>query len=433
MLVTPPAAFGGDLLAIYDQALQQDPKLREAEATRNAALENKPQSLAKLLPTLSITGNLNRNSVLSKFEPGSGQTFIAGARNVGFWSSGASVNLIQPIYHREYWVQLAQADNRVAQAEAEYAAEQQNLILRTANAYFGELLAQDNLGFARAELEAIERQLEQAKARFEVGLIAITDVNEAQAGYDLARANVIKAENELDNAREALREIVGPYEDNLAGVAQEIPLQAPEPAKMEEWDSRAQENNLSLIAAQNKAELAKKSIDLQFAGHLPTLDLVGSAGFTDNNRPRGIPTESQVIGMQFNMPLFQGGGVDSRVRQARYEYTSAQEGLDRQRRAVTRQVKDAYRSILSSINQVKALQAAVVSAQSAKEASEAGFEVGTRTMVDVLAEQRNLYRTQRDYAKTRYDYILASLALKEAASLLRREDIELINRWLAHS
>lgn len=431
-LAIPPAR-AQDLIAIYDLALQQDPALREAEETRNAVLESKPQSLARLLPTLSVSAGLNRNSVLSKFGTGTGQAIIAGARNVGFWTSNASINLTQPIYHHDMWVQLSQADNRVAQAEAEYAAEQQNLILRTANAYFGVLLAEDNLSFSHAERVAIERQLEQAKARFEVGLIAITDVNEAQAGFDLSRANEIRAENELDNAREALREIIGPYEGNLAGLAQEIPLQTPEPAKLEDWDTRAQEGNLNLIAVQNKAELAKKGIDLQFAGHLPTLDLVGTAGFTDTNRPNGIPTESQVIGMQFNLPLFQGGAVDSRVRQARHEFASAQEAVDRQRRAVTRLVKDAFRSIVSSIGQVKALKAAVVSAQSAVEASEAGFEVGTRTMVDVLAEQRNLYRTQRDYAKTRYDYILANLTLKQAASMLRREDVELVNRWLNRS
>ncbi|QSA97464.1 TolC family outer membrane protein [Methylococcus sp. EFPC2] len=426
-----PAASAQDLLAIYDLALQQDPKLREAEETRNAALENKPQSLARLLPTLSASAGLNRNSVLSKFDTGSGQAIIAGGRNIGFWNSNATLNLTQPIYHHDMWVQLSQADNRVAQAEADYAAEQQNLIVRTANAYFGVLLAEDNLSFAHAERTAIERQLDQAKARFEVGLIAITDVNEAQAGFDQARADEIKAENELDNAREALREIIGPYEGNLAGLVQEIPLQTPEPQKLEDWDARAQEGNLTLIAAQNRAEVAQKGIDLQFAGHLPTLDLVGSAGFTDTNRLRGIGQESQIIGMQFKMPLFEGGAVNSKVRQARHEFASAQEAVDRQRRAVTRQVKDAFRGIVSSIGQVKALKAAVVSAQSALEASEAGLQVGTRTMVDVLATQRNLYRTERDYAKTRYDYILANLNLKQAASMLRHEDVELINRWLS--
>jgi outer membrane protein len=330
-------------------------------------------------------------------------------------------------------VQLSQADNQVAQAEATYAAEQQNTGLRTAQAYFNVLLAQDNLEFARAEKEAIERQLEQAKARFDVGLIAITDVNEAQAGFDQARANVIKAENDLDNASEALREIIGEFDKELNGLAMEIPLKSPEPSNIEDWSKRAQENNLDIISAQNRSELAKKSIDLQFAGHLPTLDLVGTAGFIDNNRPNGFTYQSQAIGMQVNVPLFQGGGVNSRVRQARHEFEAAQENLDAQRRAVTRQVKDAYRGVLSSISQVEALKAAVVSSQSALEATEAGFEVGTRTMVDVLTEQRNLYRAKRDYAQARYDYIVNSLSLKQASSILLREDIELVNRWLSRN
>lgn len=418
-----------DLLQTLELALQRDPRLREAEATRNAVLEAKPQSVARLLPTLSITGELNRNSVLSKFEE-SFLVFIAGARNVGFWDSAASINLTQPIYHHEYWVQLSQADNQIAEAEANYAAEQQNLMLRTARAYFDVLFAQDSHEFALAEQRAIERQLEQAKARFEVGLIAITDVHEAQAGYDQARANVIQAENQVDNAREALQEIIGEFDISLARLIEDVPLKGPEPENIEDWSDLAQQSNLGIIAAENRSLVAKKDIDLQFAGHLPSMDLIGAAGFTDNNRPRGIPTEYQVIGMQVNVPMFAGGGVNSRVRQARHEYEAAQENLDGVRRAVKRQVKDAYRGILSAISQVEALRAAVVSSQSAVEASEAGLEVGTRTMVDVLTEQRNLFRAKRDYARARYDYIINSLALKQAAGTLNPGDLAIVNQWL---
>jgi outer membrane protein len=426
-----------DLLATYELALQRDPRLRAAEATRNAVLEAKPQSIARLLPTLSARGALNRNHWETNSLGAGIQFFPSGigarGQNVGFWDSSASVNLSQPIYHHEIWVQLSQADNQIAQAEAAYAAEQQNTALRTAQAYFNVLLAQDNLEFAEAEKLAIERQLEQARARFDVGLIPITDVNEAQAGYDQARANEIKAVNDLDNARESLREIIGEYEERLSGLAAEIPLKSPEPADIEAWNKRAQENNLDIISAQNRSELAKKSIDLQFAGHLPTLDLVGSAGFVDNNRPGGFTFRSQAIGMEVNIPLFEGGAVNSRVRQARQEFQAAQETLDTQRRTVTRQVKNAYRGILSSISQVAAFKAAVISAQSALEATEAGFEVGTRTMVEVLTEQRNLYAAQRNYAQARYDYIVNSLSLKQASSLLQREDIELVNSWLSHN
>jgi outer membrane protein len=422
-------AMAQDLVKIYELAITHDPRLREAEANRNAALESRPQSIAKLLPKIDITGEWNRNSVLSKFKQEQ-LSFIAGGRNLDFWDSAARINVTQPIYHHEFWVQLGQADNQIAEAEANLAAEQQNLMVRTAKAYFDVLLARDTLAFAEAEQAALGRQWEQAQARFEVGLSAITDVHEARAAYDQARANVIQAVNDLDNAKEALREIVGDFGGELYGLVDEIPLKGPQPDRIEDWSTLAQTNNFTIVAAQNRAELAQKSIDLQFAGHYPTLDLVGSAGFTDTNRPRGIPTESQVIGMQINVPVFAGGGVNSRVRQARFEFEAAQERLDAQRRAIQRQVKDAFRGILSSIGQVHALAAAVVSAQSAVEASQAGFEVGTRTTVDVVAEQRNLTRARRDYAKTRYDYIVNSLTLKQAASTLEGADLALVNDWL---
>lgn len=419
------SARGENLSETYDLALRNDPTLRQSEATRDAVLESIPQSVARLLPNISVSAQMSKNYF------NTGTTFIPGQEGFqNFWTSSATLQVTQPIYHHDYWVQLGQADNQVARAEAQYAAEHQNLIVRMARAYFDVLFAEDTLEFAHAERVAIERQLEQAKARFDEGLIAITDVHEAQAGFDLASANEIRAENELDNAREALREIIGQQERPLWRLSQEIPLSAPQPANLDDWNRRAQESNFDIIAAQNSADLAKKAIDLQFAGHLPTLDLIGQAGFSDTNRINGIRYDNQVVGMQVNVPLFTGGSVNSKVRQAEHELTAARDALDRQRRSVTRLTKDAYRGVLSSISQVKALKAAVTSAQSALEATEAGFEVGTRTMVDVLAEQRNLYRAQRDYAKARYDYIVSSLVLKQSASSLRREDVELVNNWL---
>jgi outer membrane protein len=424
-----PSASGQDLLTTYEQAQQRDPLIHQAEATRNAALENKPQSIARLLPTLSVTANLNRNWILTK-SGNPTQTLLAGGNNVTFWNTVPTLTLSQPVYHHELWVQLSQADNQVAQAEAEFEAAQQNLMLRTANAYFDILYAQDSLEFSRMERESIERQLEQANARFEVGLIAITDVNAAKAGFDQARANEIKSENDLDNAREAMRVIIGQFDGKVSALAEDIPLKPAEPADMEAWNQRAQEDNLLIIAANNQAEQAQKGIDLKFAGHLPTLDLVGTAGFTDNNRPNGIRTEFQVISMQLNLPLFQGGLVNSQVRQAREQFMAAAENLDVQRRNTRMLVKTAFRGIATSISQVAALKSAVDSAQSALEATLAGFEVGTRTMIDVLIQQRNLYQVKRDYAKTRYDYIKNSLILKQSTGILSRDDVEMVNNWL---
>lgn len=427
-LAIPPAQ-GQDLITTYEQALQRDPLIHQAEANKNAAMENKPQSIARLLPTLSISSNLNQNWVTTKTSDPI-QTNIAGGSNVEFWSSISSFNLNQPLYRHDLWVKLSQADNQVAQALAEYEAAFQNLMLRTAKAYFDILYAEDSLEFARMEKQSIERQLEQAKARFEVGLIAITDVDSAQAGFDQARAGEIKAENDLANAQEAMRVIVGDFNGAVAPLNANVPLKPPEPTDIEIWNQRGQEDNLLIIAAKNQAESANKTIDVQFAGHLPTLDMVGAAGFNENNRPKGIRTESQFIGVQLNVPLFQGGLVNSQVRQARELSVAAQENLDVQRRNATNQVKTSYRGILTSISQVAALKSAVASAQSALDATSAGFDVGTRTMLDVLIQQRNLYQVKRDYAKTRYDYIMNSLTLKQSTGILSRDDLELVNRWL---
>ncbi len=429
LAVALTTAQGQDLTGTYEQALQRDPLIHQAEANRNAALENKPQSIARLLPTVAISANLNQNWVTTKTSDAT-QRNLSGGSDVSFWSSISTFNLTQPLYRHDLWVKLSQADNQVAQAQAEYEAAFQNLMLRTSKAYFDILYAQDNLEFARMEKQSIERQLEQAKARFEVGLIAITDVDSAQAGFDQARSGEIKAENELANAREAMRVIVGDFDGEVAALQAEILFKPPEPTDIEIWNQRGQEDNLLIIAATNQAELANKAIDVQYAGHLPTLDLVGVAGFNENNRPNSIRTESQIIGVQLNVPLFQGGLVNSQVRQARELSKAAQENLDVQRRNARMQVKTAYRGIVTSISQVAALKSAVASAQSALDATSAGFDVGTRTMLDVLIQQRNLYQVRRDYAKTRYDYIMNSLALKQSTGILTRDDLEMVNRWL---
>jgi len=437
-----PVAQAQDLLTTYEQALQRDPTVHQAEYTRNAALESKPQSIAQLLPTLSVSAFMNRNYVLSKTSSAT-QASIAGSTTpittastngnifVNFWSSSPTLTLSQPIYNHALWVQLSQADNQVAAAEAAYEAAEQSLIVRTATAYYNILLAQDTLEFARMQRESLDRQLEQAKARFDVGLIAITDVNAAQAGYDQARATEITDEYALENAREQMRAIVGQFDGNVAKLAEDIPLKSPEPADMEEWNQRAQENNLTIIAAQNQADLAKKSIELQFAGHLPTLNLVGTAGFTDNNRPNGVRTESEAISMQLSLPLFQGGMVNSRVRQAREQFYAAQENLELQRRTANLNVKIYFRGVTTSISQVAAYKSAVTSAQSAVDATMAGFEVGTRTMIDVVLLQSNLFQAKLNYAQARYSYITNSLNLKQAAGILMREDVEMLNRWLS--
>lgn len=416
-----------NLSEIFQLALQNDPILKQAKASQLAIGESKDQSIARFLPTISANGASSRDRLHNKK---AGGDFRGSQVNQNFWSNTFNINLTQPLFHWEHWIQLSQSENLTAEAEASYQAELQNLMVKTATAYFRVLGAQDNLQFSTAEKLAISRQLDQAQQRFEVGIIAITDVNEALAAYDQASANEIEAANILDNQKEALREIIGDNAVVLNRLGEQLPLLKPEPADISAWSGSAETANLSIISALNKAEISRKSIDLQRSGHLPQVDLVASYGASDVNSSFGFRGDTQSVGVQLNVPLFEGGAVNSRTRQASYEYEAAKENLTATKRAVKRQVKEAYRGVLSNMEQVEALKAAVKSTESALEASEAGLEAGTRTMVDVLAEQRNLYRVQRDYARSRYDYLLNSIRLKQAASSLDADDLEQINRLL---
>jgi outer membrane protein len=419
-----------DLLDTYVLALENDPTIKAAFANALAVGESKDQSIARMLPTVSASLSSSKNWLNNKKTFGD-SSIVSGAGKQSYYNSRFSLNLTQPVFNYENWIQLSQSENQIAQAGAQYQAELQNLMQRTSEAYFNVLSAQDELEFRKAEEKSIGRQLEQAQQRFNVGLIAITDVYEAQAGYDQSRADVIAAENGVDNAKEQLREIIG--EDNsvdLASLGGKLPLPEPNPADIEAWSRNATINNFNIIAAFNGVEVANKSISLQRSGHYPTLDIVGSYTITDNSATFGLRGEAQTIGLQLNVPLFEGGAVNSRTRQAQHEYTQAHDELIATKRAVNRQVKDAYRGVITSIGRVKALKAAVVSGQSSLEATEAGFDVGTRTMVDVLATTRNLFDAQSKYSRSRYDYIINNFLLKQAASSLSRDDLAAINGFL---
>ncbi|MGJ0492458.1 TolC family outer membrane protein [Methylobacter sp.] len=420
-----------NLLETYDLALQNDPTLKQAQANQLATDEIRDQSIARFLPNISATAASSRERLHNKKAKDPRFIDFRGIQvNQEYWNHSFSLNLAQPLFHWEHWIQLSQSDNQIAQAEASYQAELQNLMVKITEAYFNILSAQDNLDFTLAEKDAIARQLEQAKQRFEVGLVAITDVHEAQAAFDQASASEIEATNNLDNQKEVLREIIGDNEALLNPLDEKLPLAKPEPADIEKWSNSAEMNNFSIISAFNEAEAFRKSIDLQRSGHLPQLDLVASYGVSDVNSSFGLRGDTQSVGVQLNVPLFEGGAVNSRTRQASHDYDAAKERWIATRRSVKRQVKDAFRGVMSSIGRVEALKTTVISAESALEATEAGLEVGTRTMVEVLTEQRNSYRVKRDYARSRYDYLINSIKLKQAASTLTLGDLEQINRLL---
>ncbi|MFU8787709.1 MAG: TolC family outer membrane protein [Methylobacter sp.] len=420
--------FAQDLVHIYELALQSDPVLKQAEANRMAVAENEDQAVGKLLPTLGLSANHSWNRLNNtKSRP----TF-QGSGTQEFWDNSFTLSLTQPVFRWDYWVELSQADNQIAQAEAIYQDAVQNLMVRVSEAYFDILVAEESLAFTRAEKDAIGRQLEQAQERYNVGLVSMVDVYEARAAFDKAKADEIKTQNELDANKERLREIVGQVELNLLGLNQRLPLNKPDPDNMDAWGKIAENQNLKVLAALNEAEVARKTIDIQRSGHYPTVDIVGAYTLTDNNSTFGLRGDQERVGVQLNLPLFAGGSVNSRTRQAHYRHEQAKEKLNETRRAVGRQVKDAYRGVIASISQVDALQAAVRSMQSALEATEAGLEVGVRTMVDVLKSQRDLYEAQRNYARVRYDYLLNGLKLKQSSSALNGQDLAAINQLLKH-
>ena len=422
-----------DLLEIYQLGLENDPVLKQAHANLQAVREIKSQSIAQLLPTFSVTGSKSRDRFVSQKNTFRGERDLAvGPNNANqeYWSQHFSLNLVQPVFHWDHWVQLGQSENQIAQADADYLAQQQDLMVRITEAYFNVLSAEDTLDFTVKGKEAIARQLDQARQRFEVGLIAITDVHEAQAGFDQSRASEISAQIEIDNSKEALREIIGDTDVSLAELGQNLPLISPVPDDIGAWSQAAEQQNLSIVAALNAAEVARKAIEIQRSGHYPTVDFVANYQESDIDSSSGFDGRSQSLGLQFDVPLFEGGAVISRTRQAQYQYQQAKERLVETQRSVKRQVRDAFRGVISSISSVQAFEAAVTSAKSALEATEAGFEVGTRTTVDVLGVQRNLFRARRDHARSRYDYLINSIKLKRAASSLIRNDMETLNALL---
>jgi outer membrane protein len=420
------SAQAEDLMAIYQLALDNDPQLQAAKEQLRAARESKSLARSQILPTIGLGATYDR--VRSEYKTLQGVPYDVDSTS---HDKALALNLTQPIFRVDRLLQLEQADSTIAQAEAEYAAAEIDLMVRSTTTYFNILTAEDDLRVAKAEREATGRQLEQAQQRFDVGLIAITDVHEAQAAFDAARASEIAAENSLGNAWEALFEIIGPQpKQELAKLGDDLTLNPPVPNDPQEWSDTAQQQNYSIIAARAGLESLKQQIDISRAGHYPTLDLVGAYTMVRSDADTATELDSGSIGLSLEVPIYTGGAVSAQTRQAQANFRANQQGLDQTRRAVNRQVRDAYRGVLSTISQVEALKAATVSAQSALESTQAGYEVGTRTIVDVLNVQRNLFSSQRDYLNSRYSYIINGLNLKSAAGTLSESDLQQVNGWL---
>ncbi len=411
-----------NLIEIYELAKLNDADYRAAEATLRARLAADPIARARLRPQV----DLGASATYIDNNPEASSSF-----DNEYTQSTVSLSLTQSLYRRDLLETLEQVDASVAQAQAEFDAATQDLILNVAERYFDILAARDNLTFARAEKDAIDRQLEQAQRRFEVGLIAITDVKEAQARFDQAVAQEIEADNGLAVSREALRVLVETEFGALAPLSAEAEPVQPDPPDIDAWVSTAEQQNLALRAARLAAEVARRQIEIERSGDYPTLDLVASHSYQDSDggASEGESTTTS-LGVRFNLPLYAGGGTRARTGQSRAEFDAARERAEKQRRSTLQQARSAYLSVLAGISGVRARAQALASTQAGAEATQAGFEVGTRTAVDVLIALQNTYLAERNYARARYDYILNMLRLRRAAGTLEQGNLEAINRWL---
>ncbi len=449
LALAQPGSAQEDLMNVYQRALQNDPLIREAEAIYLASLEARPQARSNLLPQFSFnvsaaTSDSEDPTPTTNFQTGQPSLAVISSQTERD-STSFSLNLNQTIFDKSQFVTLRQADKRVLRAETDYQLAKQDLIIRVAEAYFEVLAAEDTLAAEQAAREAIGRQLEQAQRRFEVGLIAITDVQESQSGYDLSIATEISAQRILASAREFLREIVNAYVTELAGPAEQIPLLSPQPDDVDAWVRVSMDQNLTLNSSRIAADIASDDIDLQRGSRLPTLRLSGSYSESDSDtirstffadpsfdtvNPSTSAPEGYNLSLNFVVPLYTGGFNNSRIQQAVYQHRATLETLERIARQTERQTRDAYLGVISEISRVRALRQAVQSSEIALQATEAGFQVGTRTTVDVLISQNTLARARTNFARSRYDYILNVLGLQQAAGSLSVDDLDQINGWL---
>jgi outer membrane protein len=428
-LVLALPAHADDLLTIYHDAQQNDPALASARAIWQATQEKLPQARAGLLPNVaaSASGNVNRyDQHLSGPDGGSyGKSFATGS---------LTVSASQPIYRVGNVVSYDQAREQVAQADFVLATAQQDLMLRVTVAYFDILLAQYNVELVVAQKAAVSEQLAQAKRNFEVGVATITDTNEAQAKYDQIVASEISTRNDLDNKVAALRAIINRAPGELARLTQNFEPQGPEPDNAQYWNDKALSDNLAIRVARSSLDIATLEIDRQRAGHLPTVDLVASYGGSIGNASTSFPdnfnTRSGLVGVAVNVPIYQGGFVNSRIREAIALQDNARQSLEAARRNALFNAQTGFTGVESSVASIKANAQAVHSAEVAYESNRVGQEVGVRTNLDVLNTQQNVFTARRDLAQSYFNYLISVLRLKAAVGTLTEQDIDQLNRRL---
>ena len=403
-----------DLVQSYNLAKQADPIFLGATEKYQADKLVLRQADSTILPTISGSADATRSHTSSG----------------DIDSHGYTLSITQPLLNFGIFAGIGQARAEVRRAEAEYTAAQQDLLLRVSQAYLGALAAQDNVTLAQAERSAISQQLEVAEGRLSAGLGTITEVHDARARFQLAEANALAAQDQLRDSLEALGELTGEDNESLKTLKTEIPTVRPQPENQEQWVDTAEKQNLTILATQAAYDASQKQVKVQRSGHYPSLSLFGR--ISDNESSPALTTDGRndSVGIQLNVPIFQGGYVSASTSQAAHLREAARQQLEASRRSTKRLTRAAYAGVISGIQRVAALKQAVVAGESALEAKQTGFEAGINTNLDVLNAQRDLYAAKRDYAQTRYTYILDLLRLKQAAGQLNEKDLEEVNGWL---
>ena len=428
-----PVTTKTDLVSVYQEAVDNNADLAAARAQYGAQKEVVPQARAGLLPNLSAGADLN-NTRTELDEPA-----MTATRSGTVYQA----TLSQPIFRADRWFQFQAAKSVNEQASLQLSATEQNMILQSAESYFNVLRSQDNLASTKAEEAAFKRQLDQANERFDVGLSDKTDVLEAQAGYDTARANRIIAERAVDDAFQALVTLTNREYNSLEGILHTLPIVVPAPNDAKAWVDTAAQQNLNLQASNHAVDAAEETLRQRKAGHAPTLDAVASyqkgdndslgfsnTGSTTGQAPFSGDVEQRSIGLELNIPIYSGGLTSSQVRESYQRLNQTEQQRESLRRNVVQNTRNFHRAVNTDVEQVKARKQSIISNQSALEATEIGYQVGTRNIVDVLDAQRQLYSSVRDYNNARYDYILDNLRLKQTAGTLSPADLEALAGFL---
>jgi outer membrane protein len=441
LAASAPLAHATDLWQVWQLAQANDPAFQQAKANRNASMEAKPQAWAQLLPSVDVTANRtwNNNSGSSIYPYSTPPTTLSTTTNTRDTQWGAT--LTQTLFNWQQFKSVQGADFTVAEAEATYESTLQGLIVSVSQAYFNVLNAEDNLDADIAAMKALGKQYEQSQQQYKVGLIAITGVKEAEAGYSQARSLVIADRQTLAQTREALRAITGQYIPDLQAPREQLPLNPPQPENEDKWVRQALQNNPALAAAQQAQKSAQSQVSQQKAGYLPSLNLVlqhmrnSTTGHGSNTFNGQFPNQSSgsnnQIALQLSWNIFSGGATRATVKQYQYQADAAMANEISQRRSVEQQVRNAYLAVLSGIASVKANRQSVEASRVSLQATQAGLKVGTRTTLDVLTAQKSLLVAQKAFYKARYDYMLAVLQLEQAAGTLDQKNIRQLNGWLA--